>query len=129
MNIKPITNYTDDRPLLFKSKLKNLYKKGKLSIKYGLYGEEITKKNVTDEHLLPRCLGGSSDLSNIALATKEANWRRGSEPIEKFLSLGMLRNYCKQFKGIKLREFDGDEYVKSIIKTIKGLVDNDSILQ
>ena len=120
--------YRIDKPPIFKSQLKKLYKKGKLSIKYGLYGEELTKKNVTDEHLLPRCFGGSSDLSNIALATKEANWRRGSEPIEIFLSLGMLRNYCKQFKGIKIRGFNGDEYVKGIIKTIKGLVDNDRMV-
>ena len=120
--------YRIDKPPIFKSQLKKMYKKGKLPIKYGLYGEELTKKNVTDEHLLPRCLGGSSDLSNIALATKEANWRRGSEPIEFFLSLGMLRNYCKQFKGIKVRDFDGDEYIKGIIKTIKGLVENDRMV-
>lgn len=114
-----------DKPTIFKSQLKKLYKKGKLPIKYGLYGEELTKKNVTDEHLLPRSLGGTSELSNIALATKQANWRRGSEPIEYFLTFGMLRNYCRQFKGIKLKNFDGDEYVKGIIKTIRGLVDGE----
>ena len=126
MNIQ--TNYRIDKPPIFQSKLKRLYRRGKLPIKYGLYGEELTKKNVTDEHLLPRCLGGSSDLSNIALATKKANWRRGNEPIENFLSFGMLRNYCKQFKGIKVRDFDGDEYIKGIIKTIKGLVENDRMV-
>ena len=120
MKVKPI----DNTPI-FQSQLKRLYKKGKLPIKYGIYGELLSKKNVTDEHLLPRGLKGTSDLSNIALATKKTNWRRGNEPIEYFLTFGMLRNYCRQFKGIKLKNFDGDEYIKGIIKTIKGLVEDD----
>lgn len=123
--MKVQSNYRIDKPPIFKSHLKKLYKKGKIKIDYGLYGEKLTPKNVTDEHLLPRSLGGTNELSNIALATKQANWRRGNEPIEYFLTFEMLRNYCKQFKGLKLPDFDGDEYVKGIIKTIKGLVDGE----
>lgn len=117
MIISPISGLTFDG-----SYLKKLYKKGKIKIKYGLYGEELTKKNVTDEHLLCRCFGGKNDLSNIALATKEANWRRGNDPIENHLTYAMLKQYCEQFKGIKLPKFNGDEYIKGIKKTITELI-------
>ena len=109
--------------VVFNSKLKKLYKKGKLPIKYGIYGEKLTLKNVTDEHLLPRSFGGTKDIENIALATKQANWRRGREPIENFLTYEMLQNYCAQFKGIKLKDFDGNKYIEGIKRTIRMLID------
>lgn len=118
MFIPPVIN-----GVVFNSHLKNLYKSGKIHIKYGLYGEELTKRNVTDEHLRPRSKGGKNNPENIALATKEANWRRGNQPIGNFLTYEMLRNYCKQFIGIRLPNFNGDEYIKGIRKTIRGLID------
>ena len=108
--------------VLFKSKLKELYKKGKLPIKVGIYGEELTLSNVTDEHLKPRSQGGTKDLSNIALATCEANNRRGNQPIEKFLTYEMLRNYLRQFINIKVDNFDGNKYIEGIRKTITELI-------
>ena len=129
MKIKPIQNYfTDERPLLFKSQLKNLYKKGKLPIKYGLYGEILTKDNVSDEHIICKCLGGTNDISNIALASKELNNARGNQPIGLFVTMGMLRKYLLQFKNLKLKNFDGNEYIKGIRQTFRRLVDDDNIL-
>lgn len=116
MRVEPTKDTT------FKSHLKDLYKKGKIKVQYGLYGQKLTPKNVTDEHLKPRSWGGSSDLSNIALATKQANWQRGNEPIENYLSLKMFYNYCKQFWDINLPDFNGKEYVKNITKTIGELI-------
>lgn len=112
--------------LVFYSHLKKLYKRGKIKVDIGLYGDKLTLENVTDEHLLPKSFGGTNDLSNIALATRETNCRRGNRPIGFFLTLGMVRNYCKQFQGVKLKDFDGDAYVKAIKKTIRELVDNEN---
>ena len=118
MNIQPVDNIN------FNSKLKTLYKKGVIKVKYGLYGEELTKKNVSDEHIICKCNGGTNDLSNIALASKELNNARGCNPIENFITLGMLRNYLLQFKGIKCNGFDGDSYIRLIRRTFKELMDD-----
>ena len=117
MNILPVGN-----GILFKSRLKKLYKQGKINIEYDIYGNKLTKQNVTDEHLICRCHGGTSDLSNIALATKEANWKRGCQPIENFLTYGNLRRYLLYFKDVKLPNFDGNAYREGIRKTIKELI-------
>lgn len=114
---------TPTNGLVFESRLKNLYKKGKINIQYGIYGGKLTRKNVTDEHLLPKFYGGTKELDNIALATKENNWERGREPIEYYLTYEMLQNYCAQFKGIKLKDFDGNKYVEGIKRTIRKLID------
>ena len=77
MDVKPI-----NPRITFKSKIKRLYKKGKIKLDYDLYGLPLTKQNVSDEHIICRCFGGSSEESNIALATKEINNLRGNKPIE-----------------------------------------------
>lgn len=117
MIVQPISN------IVFTSQIKKLYKKGKLKVKYGLYGEELTKNNVSDEHIICKCFGGTDDLSNVALASKELNNARGNKPIEQFVTMGMIRRYLLQFKGIKCNGFDGDSYIKSIIETFKKLME------
>ena len=110
--------------VVFQSHLKNLFKKGKLpSVKRGLYGEKITKDNVSDEHVRCKCHGGDNSQGNIALASKELNNKRGCNPIVDYLTYEMLQNYCFQFKGVRCNGFNGDDYVKKIKKTIKELID------
>ena len=98
--------------------LKTLYKKGQLPIKRGFYGEPLTTKNVSLEHLKPKSKGGKTQLNNLVLATKETNNRRGDKPLKEFLNLKAMTNYLKQFKNIKIKGFDGNEYIKMILKTI-----------
>lgn len=108
--------------VVFHSHLKNLFKKGKLpSVKRGLYGEKITKENVSDEHVRCKCHGGDNSQGNIALASKELNNARGCNPIVNYLNYEMLQNYCFQFKGVKCQGFDGDSYVRKLKKTIEDL--------
>ena len=116
--------YRIDKPPVFKSQLKKLYKKGKLPIKYGLYGELLTKDNVSDEHIICRCFGGTNDLSNIALTSKELNNARGNQPIGLFVTMGMLRQYLLQFKDLKCKDFDGNKYIKGLRETFRRLVDD-----
>ena len=108
--------------VVFNSHLKRLYKQGKIKVDVGLYGEKLTKKNVSDEHILPRSFGGKNNEENIALATKEANWRRGNQPIENFLTYEMLRNYLRQFIDVKVDGFDGNKYIEGIRKTLRELL-------
>lgn len=52
----------------FKSHIKGLYKEGKLPmVKYDLYGDYLTKENVTDEHVIPKSKGGSSSEGKLHL--------------------------------------------------------------
>ena len=120
MNIEPISI----SEIIFRSHLKTLYKKGKIPIKYGLYGEVLTPKNVSDEHIICKCFGGTNDLSNIALASKELNNARGNQPIGLFVTIGMLRKYLLQFKDIKCQGFDGNAYIKDMRNTFRSLVDD-----
>lgn len=108
--------------IVFNSHLKELYKKGKLKIDRGFYGEKLTKKNVSDEHLICRCFGGTNDESNIVLTSKEANNLRGNKPIEQFLTYGMIRDYLKNFVDVKVDGFDGNKYIEGIKKTLEELL-------
>lgn len=121
MKILPTNN-----GILFQSRLKTLYKKGKLPVRYGIYGERLTPGNVSDEHIICRCFGGTDDLSNIALADKAYNNMRGNRPITEFLTLGNINLYLQQFKGVKRQGFDGDSYIKGIRETFRRLVDGET---
>ena len=53
--------------------LKTEWRKGHLpSVKYGFYGEKLTQKNLSLEHLQAHSKGGKTVLSNLVLAAKEA---------------------------------------------------------
>lgn len=102
--------------------LKTLWKKGKLpTVTRGLYGGVLTRDNVSLEHIQPVSQCGKTVLSNLALATKENNSARGSEDIGKFLTLGMIRDYLAQFKGVKVDGFDGTQYIGELKETFKKL--------
>lgn len=117
MNVIPIQS-----GVLFQSHLKELYKKGKIKVEYGFYGEKLTPKNVTDEHLLCRCFGGTNAEDNIVLATKKANWRRGNQPLDEFVTYEMIRNYLRQFVDVKADGFNGNKYIEGIKNTLRKLL-------
>lgn len=117
MRIKSI----DGISFKYSSPLKTLYKKGKLPVKYGFYGDVLTLKNVSLEHLLPHSKGGKTRLDNLVLASKEKNNLRGDKDLKDFLNMDAVTTYLCQFMGVKRRGFDGDEYIAGILKTIKEL--------
>lgn len=103
--------------------LKTLFLKGKFpTVKYGLYGDLLTKDNVSLEHLLPRSKGGKSVLENYALASKRNNQLRGNDDISKYLTKENLEQYINQWVGIKLKNFDGNKYIAGFLKTINELL-------
>lgn len=121
MQIPPIP--TDNITFGYKSPLKTLYKKGKFpSLKKGFYGDEITKDTVTLEHLKPKSQGGKTELKNLVLVSANKNQERGIRPLEEMFSWANAGKYFENFKDVKIGDFDGNEYIKMIVKTIYELM-------
>lgn len=118
MFIIPIDNTTFG----YHNILKTQYLKGNLKgVKYGFYGDKLTKKNVSLEHLKAKSKGGKSELENFVLASKAKNQARGNKDIKPFVDKETAMRYLLQFVGIKVENFNGDNYIRAIIKTLKKL--------
>lgn len=106
--------------------LKDMYKNGNLpSVKIGLYGGVLSKQSVSLEHIKPKSHGGSTALKNMALATRDNNRIRGNRNINSYLTNTMVYNYLVQFQNLivkyKGKIFNGNEYIKNVISTLKNI--------
>ena len=100
--------------------LKTLYKKDKLpSVKYGFYGDKLTKKTVTLEHLKLRSKGGKTELCNLVLASANKNQERGNRPLSEVLNWECVGRYLEQFRNVQVENFNGNKYIEMILRTIK----------
>lgn len=106
----------------YSSPIKTLYKKGKLPLKYGFYGEELTPKSATIEHLKCVCNGGKTTLDNVVLTSANKNQERGTRPLKEVLNWEYVGKYLEPFKNFKEGNFDGNAYIQGILKTIKELI-------
>ena len=122
MKIQSLNKFKKSPSFGYSSPLKTLYLKGELPVKYGFYGDRLNTKNVSLEHLLPRSKGGKTSLDNLVLASKEKNQKRGNQPISKYINFEAMQTYIDQFKNVKTNGFNGNEYVKNILKTVTELV-------
>jgi hypothetical protein len=104
----------------YSHKLKTDFKKGKLKIKYDMAGNELTKENVSLDHVIPKSQGGSSTLDNYVLATKEFNSFRGVVPLSLLITKEMFEKWAKQFDNLIVCGVKGKDYVKMIAKKIWG---------
>lgn len=108
--------------------LKTLYKKGKLSsVKYGFYGDELTKGNVSLEHLKPRSKGGKTELCNLVLASANKNQERAARPLSEMLNWECVGRYLEQFRNVHVDTFNGNQYIEMILRTIKRILKNDKL--
>lgn len=104
----------------------NLWKRGKLpTVKVGIYGCKLNKKNLSREHILPKSMGGTSDNSNIAVGDRFINSKRGIKPLKEFTTFENVVAYLLQFIGVKVEKngkiiFDGDNYITKLIPALKG---------
>lgn len=120
MEIKPVDNVTFG----YNHQLKTLYKKGKFpSVKYGFYGEELTRKNVTLEHLQCISKGGKTELDNLVLATANKNQERGNSPLFNMLNWEYAGRYLEQFRNVSVDGFNGNAYIQMILDKIKVLLE------
>lgn len=107
----------------YSSPLKTLWRKGKLpSVKYGFYGDRLTQKTVSLEHLKAHSKGGKTNLANLVLASKEKNNARGNDAIDDYIDVKNVMRYLAQFKDIRINGFDGNKYIASIVATLGGLL-------
>ena len=109
--------------------LKTLYKKNKLpSVRYGFYGDELTKGTVTLEHLKPRCKGGKTELCNLVLASANKNQERAARPLSEMLNWECVGRYLEQFRNVQVGDFNGNQYIQMILRQIKRLLRNDKLV-
>lgn len=103
----------------YSNKLKTLFKKGKLpTVIFDAFGEKLTPENVTLDHIIPKCEGGVSKTANYMLATEYWNHLRGSRPLSGFLTKENLDRYIEQFVDVVVDGFDGNKYIRDILKTL-----------
>jgi len=104
--------------------LKSLFKEGCLStVTKGLYGENITRKNVSIEHLVPHSRTGRTTLGGIALASMRRNKSRGNKQLWKVDNIiETAKAYIDQFDGINIPgKFDGALYKRLFIRQLRDL--------
>lgn len=119
--------------------IKTLYKKGKLDwIKVGFYGDKLTKKNVTLEHLetvfdfKKKCKNEqkakrlATTWENVVLASSNMNNARGCEPLSQFIDYEAMGRYLAQFEGKYIPGYGtGEKYIKAILNTVNKLIQQD----
>ena len=118
MDVKPIS------PIVFTSKIKRLYKQGKIKLDRDIYDFPITPETVSDEHIVCKCFGGSSNESNIALAHKQLNNLRGCKPIEQFVTMKMVNKYVERLlknNPPQIGDYSLINYCNGILKTFKRI--------
>lgn len=96
--------------------------KGELPVKYGFYGDKLTKENVSLEHLQPVSKGGKTTWENLVLTSKQKNNERGNQPLSKYINMKALYRYLDQLMDFKTKIFDGKEYATMILKTVERLI-------
>ena len=107
----------------YSSPLKTLWRKGKLqNVRYGFYGDVLTQRNISLEHLKAHSKGGKTNLTNLVLASKAKNNARGNNPIDDYLDVKNVIRYLAQFKDVKLKDFDGNKYIAGVLATLGGLI-------
>lgn len=103
----------------YNSILKTAWKKGQLpTVKRGIYGNILTPDNLSVEHVIPHSLGGKTITSNLMLAERTANAKRGIKPLMEVITYKQLFDYLMQFLDIKIKKFNGNDYIISILKLI-----------
>ena len=121
-------NYPPNPNFGYSHQLKTLWKKGQLSqVRYGFYGQLLTKKNISLEHLKPISQKGKTELSNLVLASNKINNERGDKPLGEYLDLKAMAKYLEQFKNIKVKGFDGNKYIAMILETVGGLLNAEKL--
>lgn len=99
-----------------KSTLKTEWLNGNIpTLKHDIGGNLLTTENVTNGHMLAKSKGGSNALYNLTLETMAYNTLKGNKPFSWFFDTKNFMQYCDEIKDVRLPNFNGAEYVKSII--------------
>ena len=117
--------------------IKTMWLKGRLPwISTGFYGEKLTKKNVSIEHLKPvvdfknECNGNrekalrlATTWENVVLASNRINNLRGCDPLSAVIDYEAMGKYLQQFEGKWIPGYgSGEKYIKGILDTVNTLI-------
>ena len=101
----------------YKHFLKTYFDRGLLpDVKKGLYGEPLTRKNRTLEHLIPHSQKGPTVLWNLALTSAKKNNDRGDRPLKDVLTQENLEEYALQFEKVDLKKLWGVSYILDLLQ-------------
>ena len=103
----------------YNHKLKTDFKKGRLpTVKFDIAGIELTKDNVSLDHVIPKSQGGENTLFNYMLASKVFNSFRGVVPLAKLITKKMFDKWAKQYEDIMVCGVEGKVYTEEIKRKI-----------
>lgn len=117
--------------------LKTLFLQGKLPwLKYGMYGDLLSERNVTIEHIKPvsafkelfhgskkRAQKAATVWDNVALASKRNNNGRGDDPLITVIDWEAFGVYLEQFHDKEIPGFgSGNDYIIGILNRVNTLV-------
>lgn len=118
--------------------LKTLWQRGKLPwLQYGFYGEKLTKKNVSIEHLKPvadfkkvyspeKAKRLATTWENVVLASNRINNFRGCDSLSSVIDYEAMGRYLQQFEGKYIEGFGtGEQYIKGILDTVNNLIQHE----
>ena len=119
--------------------LKTAFVKGRLPwLCVGFYGEKLTKKNVSIEHLQPvadfkkiysdeKAKRLATTWENVVLASNRMNNLRGCEPLSSFIDYEAMGRYLAQFEGKYIPGFGtGEKYIRGILDTVNRLIQKET---
>lgn len=113
--IHPILN-----PIVFgkyNNTLKKEWLKGNMpSVKHDIGGNILTKENITNGHMLAKSKGGITKLANLTLEARAYNQLKGNKPFSWFFDTKNFMRYCDEISQVRLKNFNGLEYVRGIIE-------------
>lgn len=126
----------------YKTTVSKLFREGKLpSVVKGFYGGELSinpksLNRVSNEHLVPKSKGGTTELFNIVLATAKNNSDRSNEPLSRYFDKKAADEYWEQFKDVivkyqdkkKIKVFDGNRYIQDTQNTVKKILESEKRL-
>lgn len=109
-----------NNPIVFthyRNTLKKEWLKGNMpTVKHDIGGHLLTPENITNGHMLAKSKGGATTLANITLETADYNQLKGNKPFTWFFDVKNFMQYCDEVSQVKLKNFNGLEYVRGIIE-------------
>lgn len=104
----------------YSNPLKTEFRKGTFSLSRGAYGDKLSVKNASLEHIKPKSKGGKSEIANFLLVSKNQNWSRGNQDFDLFIKehpekILTIQEYLNELRGVII---DGINYVKVVVKTL-----------
>lgn len=116
MNVQGINNLSFG----YKNELKTLWKKGKLpTVKVDPYGKILEKGKGSLDHIVPYSICKCTKTENVMITDIWENNKRGTRPLNECTTRENIITYFKQFIGVNVKGFIGNNYIVNALKNIR----------